>query len=236
MNNNLNTSRRFVIPDIHGCCKTFKKLIKKIKLQKTDKLYLLGDYIDRGPDSAGVVDYILSLQKNNFQVFPLRGNHEQDILNASREYEPDFFRHYVSRITKSLSLLNSENQIIPRFRNFFEALPFYFLLHDFILVHAGLNCHAKAPFKDYLTILESRTIIPDPKITGNRIIIHGHQVTYLDEIKKAIENKSPVIPLDNGCVYTKKHKIYDYTKTGNLCSLNLDNFELIIQPNIEEEQ
>ncbi len=41
----------YVIPDIHGCLLTFKALLKNIKLKKDDRLFLLGDYIDRGPDS-----------------------------------------------------------------------------------------------------------------------------------------------------------------------------------------
>lgn len=56
-------SRIFAIGDIHGCCKTFKKLIlEKIQLTKNDIIYCIGDYIDRGNDSKGVIDFILQLQ------------------------------------------------------------------------------------------------------------------------------------------------------------------------------
>ncbi|NJL76491.1 MAG: hypothetical protein HC892_17235 [Saprospiraceae bacterium] len=48
--------------DIHGCVKTFKALLQKVEWVATDELYLLGDYVDRGPDSKGVIDYILDLQ------------------------------------------------------------------------------------------------------------------------------------------------------------------------------
>lgn len=54
--------RIFIIGDIHGCNKTFRKLVlEKIIIRKTDKIYCLGDYIDRGPDSKGVIDFILLL-------------------------------------------------------------------------------------------------------------------------------------------------------------------------------
>jgi len=57
-------ARVFIIGDIHGCCKTCKKLIlEKINIQKSDKIYCLGDYVDRGPDSKGVIDFILQLRK-----------------------------------------------------------------------------------------------------------------------------------------------------------------------------
>jgi len=56
-------ARHFAISDIHGCVKTFKKLvIDIINLSKEDKLYLLGDYINKGPDSKGVIDFIFTLQ------------------------------------------------------------------------------------------------------------------------------------------------------------------------------
>jgi len=57
-NTNLSLMKKFAISDIHGCAKTFKALLKKINFSKEDELYLLGDYIDRGPDSKGVIDYI----------------------------------------------------------------------------------------------------------------------------------------------------------------------------------
>ena len=49
---------KYAISDIHGCLKTFKALLTKLDFSKQDELYLLGDYIDRGPDSKGVIDYI----------------------------------------------------------------------------------------------------------------------------------------------------------------------------------
>ena len=49
-----------------------------------------------------------------------------------------------------------------------------------------------------------------------------------------LTNVSLVIPLDNGCVYTKKHKRLDYTKTGRLCAFNLDTRGLIAIENVEK--
>ena len=61
--------RRFVIPDIHGCYKSFKSLLDKIRLTKTDHLFLLGDYINRGPCSQLVLDLILDLLDSGYQIF-----------------------------------------------------------------------------------------------------------------------------------------------------------------------
>jgi serine/threonine protein phosphatase 1 len=75
--------RVFIIGDIHGCNKTFRKLVlEKISIRKTDKIYCLGDYIDRGPDSKGVIDFIIQLRKDGFNIHTLRGNHEQLLLES----------------------------------------------------------------------------------------------------------------------------------------------------------
>jgi serine/threonine protein phosphatase 1 len=60
--------RRFAISDIHGCVQTFQDLLLSIKLSEEDELYLLGDYIDRGPDSQGVLDTIFDLRDAGFKV------------------------------------------------------------------------------------------------------------------------------------------------------------------------
>lgn len=49
-------NRSIAIADIHGCYRTFLRLLEQIGLGRQDNLYLLGDYIDRGPDSKGVID------------------------------------------------------------------------------------------------------------------------------------------------------------------------------------
>ena len=85
--------RVFVIGDIHGCCKTFRKLIlDKINIKKTDKIYCLGDYIDRGPDSKGVIDFIINMRKKGYMIHTLRGNHEQLLLDS--ENDEKSFEHW----------------------------------------------------------------------------------------------------------------------------------------------
>lgn len=68
--------RKFTISDIHGCAKTFKALLNRISFSKEDELYLLGDYIDRGPDSRGVIDHIWHLQKTG-HTDPAVGNQKE---------------------------------------------------------------------------------------------------------------------------------------------------------------
>src|SRR3954452_10553358 len=80
--------RRFVIPDIHGCSRTFRRLVSEvIRLQAGDELYLLGDMIDRGPDSKGVLDFIFQMRHEGFTVKGVKGNHEEMCLRAEEGLE-----------------------------------------------------------------------------------------------------------------------------------------------------
>ena len=80
--------RKIAVSDIHGCLKTFKALVEEqVVLNPQDELYLLGDFIDRGPDSKGVLDYVMQLDEAGYQVHCLRGNHEDMMLQAVRDRE-----------------------------------------------------------------------------------------------------------------------------------------------------
>jgi len=228
-----NVKGAWVISDIHGCSKTFKALIEKINLSKQDYLFLLGDYIDKGPDSVGVLDYILNLQRNNFQVFPLRGNHEQNLLETYEEYDAKQFRFFVEKMNKSKGLITEDGKIISRFREFIEKLPYYYELENFYLAHAGFDFRNENPLENYPAMLHVRFLEADLEILKGKKVIHGHQPTYLEDIKKAICGNAPMIPLDNGCVYTKNNKYIDANHLKNLCALNLKTMELVLQENVE---
>jgi serine/threonine protein phosphatase 1 len=84
------SGNRYVISDIHGCFKTFKQLVEEVvKLTKSDQLFLLGDYVDRGPSTVAVLDYIMELIESGYHIYPLRGNHEDDLLEFAKG-EPRF--------------------------------------------------------------------------------------------------------------------------------------------------
>src|SRR5688572_648687 len=69
--------RSYVIGDIHGCLDELRWLIEGLPLESGDRMVFLGDYIDRGPHSKGVVTYVLELQKrNDLELVCLKGNHE----------------------------------------------------------------------------------------------------------------------------------------------------------------
>lgn len=83
------SGRTIAIGDIHGCLQAFEALLQAIAPQPEDQLVLLGDFIDRGPNSWGVVERILKLQ-DQCHLVSLRGNHEEMLLTAM--FEPDSLR------------------------------------------------------------------------------------------------------------------------------------------------
>ncbi len=87
----------YAIGDIHGCRDELDVLVRQLKreedLSSDDTLVFVGDYVDRGPDSKGVIDYLLNLSEYQKCIF-LMGNHEDMML-----WYLDIQHSGVSRIT-----------------------------------------------------------------------------------------------------------------------------------------
>lgn len=219
--------RIFAIGDIHGCNKTFQKLLlDKIRIQKSDKIYCIGDYIDRGNDSKGVIDFILKLRKKGYQIHTLRGNHEQLMMDSIQSQEK--LKHWIKNggdeTLKSFGI-TSYNEMKPVYRNFFSRTKFFIKSGKFIFVHAGLNFQNLNPFEDKQAMLWVREFPIDKQKLGNRIIVHGHTPKSLDFILK--QQGKNAINIDGGCVY--KHK----EEFGNLIALNITEGKLIAARNID---
>src|SRR4051794_37675371 len=78
--------RTLAIGDIHGCLRAFDALLAEVDPQSDDVLVTLGDYIDRGPNSKGVLDRLLSLG-SRCRCLPLKGNHDLMMLGGSEDLE-----------------------------------------------------------------------------------------------------------------------------------------------------
>ena len=230
----MSDSYRYVVSDIHGCINTFRNLVEeKIQLKKDDELFLLGDFIDRGPNSKGVIDYLMKLIGEGFSVHPLLGNHEDMFLKAFKgfNYFAQWMRNGAEMTLKSFKLtpvIDSLDMVPNEYVRFFESFRYYICLDDFILVHAGLNFENEDPFEDKEAMIWSREFQYEGAPIENRIIVHGHTPNKLNKIEEAILDKKPdLINIDGGCVYTK---ISGY---GNLIALNLDTMEILSQKNID---
>jgi serine/threonine protein phosphatase 1 len=75
--------RILAIGDIHGCSRALAALLAAVAPTAADTLITLGDYVDRGPDSRGVLDQLTALYEQG-RLIPLRGNHDQMMLDCAR--------------------------------------------------------------------------------------------------------------------------------------------------------
>lgn len=231
---------RWVVPDIHGCLNTLKSLIEnRINLSKSDAIYFLGDYIDRGPDSKGVIDYIMSLQNAGYEIHCLRGNHEDYCLRAWEADKNRFmFRSNIEkdwRKNGASSTLDSFGVKRPRdidekYINWIKKTEYYIELDDCILVHAGMNFNISNPFEDTSSMMWIRNFKVDPNKVGGKKVIHGHVPVEMSLIDLFVQSEGyNFLALDNGIYYKNKDGF------GNLLAYNLDTKEIAIQYNIDLE-
>jgi len=216
-------NRLFAISDIHGCFDTFYELVtKRIGLTRSDRLILLGDYIDRGDKSREVIDFITDLVSTGYDVVPLAGNHEAMLLDSFRDYSmlPLWFMNSGETTLDSFRI-DDICKIDSRYIEFFTSLSYYHTWKDFVFVHAGFNDNAIDPFGDINGMIwECHTGYEHPELR-NRTIIHGHRPKTVDHVLGRIASGSRVIPIDTGCVYGEE------TGYGFLSALRVDTMELI---------
>ena len=198
--------RLFAISDIHGCFNTFYNLVTDhIGLTKSDRLILLGDYIDRGEKSKEVIDFIIDLMDSGFNITPLLGNHEAMLLGTCEN--PDMLPLWL--LNSGMATLQSFgihdiSQIERKYYDFFLNLKYYEKEGNFLFVHAGFNDYSPDPFSDiHGMIWDCRTSYENPELR-NKIIIHGHRPKTPEFVEKLISENSKVIPIDTGCVYEKE--------------------------------
>ena len=188
--------RSFIIGDIHGCLGMLKCLIEKIDWHPDrDGLIFLGDYIDRGEDSKGVIDLLIDLQNRSSNVHLLMGNHEDLFLKyLEGEDEVSFLLNGGDSTLKSYSI-NGTIRIPIDHVSFLKSLKIMSEIDDYYIVHAG--------FKPGVDIREQSQEdclwIRDPFIFSDydfgKKIIFGHTPFYSPLL---MDNK---IGLDTGAVY-----------------------------------
>jgi serine/threonine protein phosphatase 1 len=222
--------QRFAISDIHGCARTFIRLLDQLGVGRGDELYLLGDYIDRGPDSRGVIDQIWALQEAGVQVTCLRGNHEQMLLDALTDpVRLGHFRKYGGVETMDSFGVSHPSRIPRRYLQFFERLEYYVdLPGEYLMVHAGVNFAHPHPLADRHSLLYLRPwdMQLNREWLRGRVLLHGHTPVSRQEIEDALAglDTRPELNLDAGCVYPR---------LGHLCAFDLDQRELTFVRNQE---
>lgn len=127
----------YCISDIHGYYGLFCRLLDKIRFGDKDKLYVLGDIIDKGPDSIRLAKLLFSIPN----VYCIAGNHEYDFLKYYRALMRQT-EDYDWVLEKLRSYFTDGYLLDWKTVDQFDLLPFYIETDKFIGVHAGI------PFQD----------------------------------------------------------------------------------------
>lgn len=187
--------RLLAVGDIHGCLAQLCSLLDQVAPTGHDQLVFLGDYIDRGPDSAGVVETLLALRARLPRTVFLRGNHEQMLLDVLAGGDPATF------------LLNGGEQTIASYRNrggwpppaahrdFYHNLTYSFETEQFIFVHAGLRPGIPLARQNPADLLWIRQAFLRSDEDWGKAVVFGHTPRATALVSKTR------IGLDTGCVY-----------------------------------
>ena len=195
--------RIYAVGDIHGCYEKLMALMDKLDIDfDTDILVFLGDYIDRGPSSFEVVEYLKKMKKLFPKTVFLKGNHEEMLEN------------YLSGIDKMTYLVNGGQQTLDSYLSrprqpddplipqehldFFNSLLLYYETENYIFVHAGLKIQVPLEEQTVEDLLWIRNKFIQTKHDFGKQIVFGH--TPLPE-PLLQPNK---IGIDTGAVYGNK--------------------------------
>ena len=213
------TKRTVAIGDIHGSLQDLRSLWERLpRLTTDDTLVFLGDYIDRGPDSRGVIEFVRGLdERTPARVVALKGNHEQIILDAYERNECQSLLPPSNGVMATyLSFTNQksvdEDQQIDRMLRvrewlptdvyqWLKALPHWYEDEYAIYVHAGLEGEGKVWFHPNKSQDEALLWMREADFwTGytGKCLVFGHTVTsflpcdHLNFVEKIFDDKSDV--------------------------------------------
>jgi diadenosine tetraphosphatase ApaH/serine/threonine PP2A family protein phosphatase len=188
----------YAIGDIHGRADLLGLLLRAIEddaATRSDlrmRLVTLGDYIDRGPDSRGVIDLLIELQRRHpGRITTLRGNHEEAMLDFL--HEPETGASWCEFGGREALL--SYGVIAPRGRKredwaaardalravlplehlrFLTDLEVYAQFGDYVFVHAGLKPKVPLEQQDPADLLWIREEFLDARPWSSQVVVHGH--------------------------------------------------------------
>lgn len=211
------------IGDVHGCAASLQALIDKLDAGElaNRRIVFVGDYIDRGPDSKGVVDFLLRFREDHDCVF-LRGNHEQMMLEG---IETGNFANWM--LNGGGATLDSYGdgrgvEAIPgEHMDFFEATRFYYDTPEYFFVHAGLSpvMSIRDALEDeerYGEFLWERSHLAAPETAWEKTVVFGHTP------RPQPLRRPGMIGIDTGCVF-------DSRGMGTLTAVMLPEEEFVSQ-------
>ena len=199
---------RFIaITDIHGELRKLESVLSKIDVRQDDTFVFLGDYIDRGPDSKGVVEKVIEISEQ-YKTITLIGSHEYALLHADKDdyYHYLFWNYGVPATVKSYG--GRFENILATHGNFYRNLKFYHLTDDYLFVHAGIDPRYSLEEQCETDLVYIRSAFYNRPHNLSQKIIFGHT-----------EFDAPLVQDDKICIDLGCGKY----KNAKLCALILDN-------------
>lgn len=168
------SGRTIAIGDIHGCSRALRTLVEEIAPSADDNLVFLGDYVDRGSDSRGVIDLIIQLQ-SQCNVIPLLGNHEVMFIGVVCNGANDTIWKACGGNATLASYGGAIHHIPGAHLNFLRTCRPYWEDAANIFVHASYlpSETMDALTEQHLYWEHLPPIFPLPHVSGKRVIV-GH--------------------------------------------------------------
>lgn len=189
--------RLYAIGDIHGALDALDALLEKIDADAggidNAQLIFLGDYVDRGPDSKGVIERLTALKKDAPNSVFLKGNHEAVMLEFLADPEEALewldwggdqtLRSYgvAGALTKpGDDLSDALSKALPDYhRAFLETLDLTYRAGDYLFVHAGIRPGVAIEDQDEEDLLWIRKAFHSAPAAKrpDATVVHGHHPT-----------------------------------------------------------
>ena len=216
----------YVLSDLHGQYDKFMDMLKLTKFNDNDKMYILGDIFDRGPDPLKILDYIIC--RKNIDFIP--GNHEYMFLEFYNTYDARLWSYNGGRTTMTQLMKRGEDYLKALY-DYLTKLPLVKVHDKFILTHAGLYLpknQNQYTLQEILNLqnaefnLWSRSNINNERQYKDYTVICGHTPTLYvdpDQYQMSIVRRKGTIYIDCGATFSD----------GRLACLRLeDNKEFYI--------
>ncbi|GGF23735.1 serine/threonine protein phosphatase [Halobacillus andaensis] len=187
--------RYLVVSDIHGEMEKFERVLDKASYRpEKDQLILLGDYVDRGPQSREVVKKVKELVENDGAI-ALKGNHD-DLFIRAKDDKKAKAQWEMNGATSTFDSYNQNAEEVREDQEWMRNhLWLYYETDNYIFVHAGLKPKTPLEKQDEFTMLWTRHT---EQIGLGKTVIHGHtpvrEIAYYED----------QIDIDTGAVYGGK--------------------------------
>jgi serine/threonine protein phosphatase 1 len=191
-------ARTIAIGDIHGCALALRAILEAVRPRPSDLIVPLGDYVDRGPDSRGVLERMLQLRRE-CMVVPIMGNHDEMLLQARGGHHPTTWLGVggLATLASYGAGADLDPAIIPyEHIAFLESCVAFYETETHIFLHASYLPHLPMSEQPSLALYwESlREGVPDPHKSG-KTVIAGHTSQRSGEIL----NLGHLICIDTCC-------------------------------------